>query len=105
MVKVVFKSANNKIVGFKVSGHADSAPHGQDLVCAAVSSITIGTLNALQKLTTIDLSKCQVSSGLVVLNDITDDEVGQVILNTFKIQIETIEESYGKYIRLNTQEV
>ncbi|WP_099974924.1 ribosomal-processing cysteine protease Prp [Lactobacillus terrae] len=36
---------------FIITGHAESGPYGQDLVCAAVSAISIGTMNNLEKLT------------------------------------------------------
>lgn len=39
--------------GFIVVGHAESAEHGQDLVCAAVSAITQTTLLGLQMFASI----------------------------------------------------
>ena len=33
----------------EISGHAKYAAHGKDIVCAAVSSITITTVNAILK--------------------------------------------------------
>jgi uncharacterized protein YsxB (DUF464 family) len=38
-----------------LTGHADSGPYGQDLVCAAVSAVTIGTLNAIQHLLAVKI--------------------------------------------------
>lgn len=41
MVKVdIFRDAAGAITGFTVNGHANTAPHGQDIVCAGVAALT-----------------------------------------------------------------
>ncbi|WRK55922.1 ribosomal-processing cysteine protease Prp [Coprobacillaceae bacterium CR2/5/TPMF4] len=37
------------MVDLKISGHANSDEYGKDLVCAGVSTASIGTLNMLVK--------------------------------------------------------
>ena len=34
-----------------MSGHADFAEHGKDLVCAGASAVSFGAVNAMMKLT------------------------------------------------------
>ena len=52
MIRASFhQNSDQKIDSFLIKGHADSGPYGQDLVCAAVSATTIGTINNLEKLT------------------------------------------------------
>ncbi|WP_334351865.1 ribosomal-processing cysteine protease Prp [Companilactobacillus sp. HBUAS56257] len=52
MIRASFHhDSNDKIDSFLIKGHADSGPYGQDLVCAAVSAVTIGTINNMEKLT------------------------------------------------------
>ncbi|WP_125709233.1 ribosomal-processing cysteine protease Prp [Companilactobacillus zhongbaensis] len=54
MIKASFhRNADKQIDSFLILGHADSGPYGQDLVCAAVSAVTIGTINNLEKLTQV----------------------------------------------------
>ncbi|WP_125768760.1 ribosomal-processing cysteine protease Prp [Companilactobacillus furfuricola] len=54
MIKASFhRNADKAIDSFLILGHADSGPYGQDLVCAAVSAVTIGTINNLEKLTKV----------------------------------------------------
>ncbi len=36
----ISRDAERRIVAFHVKGHANSAPHGQDLICGAVSALT-----------------------------------------------------------------
>ena len=55
-VKLFHKINNNPdlkkiFLGFEISGHAGFANHGEDIVCAAVSVLSINTANALTELT------------------------------------------------------
>ena len=36
-----------RLIGFDIRGHADYAPHGEDIVCAAVSVLAITAVNSL----------------------------------------------------------
>ena len=36
----IYKQEDGKITGFLIDGHANTAPHGQDIFCAGVSTIT-----------------------------------------------------------------
>ena len=45
----VVRTKDNQIRSFQVSGHAEYAESGQDIVCSAVSALTITTINALSK--------------------------------------------------------
>ncbi len=51
MIRVTFIKMKNKgsMLGFKAHGHAGFSEEGQDIVCAAVSVLTINTLNAIEK--------------------------------------------------------
>ena len=47
MVKVKVERSHKEIVTIKIFDHAGYADAGQDLVCAGVSSISVGMMNAL----------------------------------------------------------
>ena len=49
MIKAKFNSQKNLITGFTLSGHADSGEYGHDIVCAAVSVLSISTVNGLSQ--------------------------------------------------------
>ena len=36
----IVRSSDQAMVGFSVTGHANTAPHGQDIVCAGISALT-----------------------------------------------------------------
>lgn len=108
MIKaIIFRNNREYLVGFEISGHADFAEVGQDIVCAAVSILATTTVNSLEE--QLSLKPCyQVdeSSGhlLCYLSlDMSNNEdriKSQVILKTLEIGLKSIEEEYGQYVKL-----
>lgn len=101
MIKITLKIQNSLIRMIKVTGHALSAPYGEDLVCAGVSAIMTGGANALQSPSvriknTEGLSEIQVDDVL--------DSIIQIKLRVLETQLNTIEKSYSKYIKITRQE-
>ena len=47
MISIDFFAAQGALTGFSAHGHADTAPYGEDIVCAAVSSACLLTANTL----------------------------------------------------------
>ena len=47
MIKAKLYQKENKICAFEISGHAGYAPHGEDIVCAAVTILSLNTVNAI----------------------------------------------------------
>ena len=108
MIQIRILRREDRIVGFEVKGHAGSDKYGKDLVCAGVSAITVGGLNAVAHYFQNDLSHFQVkmSEGYTSLKIHTlDNEQIQTVLETLVIQFKTIEETYSKYIQIMEQEV
>jgi hypothetical protein len=50
MIRAVIKRSGNSYSGYRVKGHADYAPEGKDIYCAAVSMLVINTANCIEKL-------------------------------------------------------
>ncbi|MCF0111220.1 MAG: ribosomal-processing cysteine protease Prp [Erysipelotrichaceae bacterium] len=103
MVKVHVTLHNGSIQSLRIQGHADSAPYGQDLVCAGTSAVAIGLLNALNELAEgcCDLEMNQ--SIQVTVNQST--ETVQNVLQCGLIQLQTLEDQYSKFIQIKKQEV
>ena len=50
MIKIdLFKNEKNLMVAYEVNGHADYAEEGKDIVCAAVSVLTLAAINGLEE--------------------------------------------------------
>jgi hypothetical protein len=103
MIKVNVFKRQDLILGIEITGHAQSAEYGKDLVCAGVSAIAIGLNNALD--TKGIECDCVANPGYFKLNLKDNTEVAQVIMYTGVEQLKTIQENYSKYIRIGNKEV
>ena len=98
MININVEFLNNNITIIQVSGHANYANKGFDIVCSAVSAITIGGINALLNANkTTDYS---IKDGLTIIKTKLTDLETQTILKTLLIQFESIENSYGNYLKI-----
>lgn len=106
MVTVEFRRKQGRIVSFTLSGHANSGPYGHDLVCAGVSAVSFGTVNAVEALCGVKMSVDQKEDGGYLrcnvpddLDEATDRQV-QLLLEGMKVSVQTIVSEYGEYIQL-----
>ena len=53
MIKAKLYQKENKICAFEIFGHAGYAPHGEDIVCAAVTILSLNTVNAIEQFTDV----------------------------------------------------
>ncbi len=110
MTKVtVFKNKQNEYVGFKAVGHAGYGEAGEDVVCAAISVLTINTLNAIDAYTDDKFSlKTDERTGNIdfKLNNIPSKET-TLLLDTMVLGLQTMEDNteYEDYIDLIFEEV
>ncbi len=104
MVKVKVNKKQNQITSIIISGHANYAQHGEDLVCAGVSSIAIGACNALDLLVH-DCCLFEIDNGFIKIEVVDNNSQVQLLLESIIIQLSTMERSYKKFIRINKQEV
>ena len=51
MIRVTLYQKDNHVYRLHLEGHAGYANHGNDIICAAVSMLTINTLNAIEQFT------------------------------------------------------
>lgn len=101
----ILRRKNNDIAGFKVEGHAGYAKAGEDIVCAGVSVVTVGTVNSIEALTGIVMDS-RMKNGFLSANlpdTVETEEAGaqaQLLLASLVVMLKSIEESYGKYIQI-----
>lgn len=100
MIKIQINKTNNKYSSLIVSGHSNYDEHGKDIVCAGVSAIVTGGINALG-IENKNAISYRVDDGYVNLDvlDIMNNNI-QMIMNVIVIQLRTIEESYKKYVKI-----
>ncbi|MEG1475995.1 MAG: ribosomal-processing cysteine protease Prp [Longicatena sp.] len=104
MVKVLVLRKQQQIQEIEVSGHSGYDNHGRDLVCAGVSSITVGMMNALSEMTE-DTCNLVMQDAYVKIHIKQQNEVTQMLVKAMLIQLQTLQESYTSYITIKDQEV
>ena len=101
-------TADGRILGYELNGHAMQAAYGKDIVCAALSVLAINTANSLEVLTqnepVVDYDK--ESGHMKLCFDGEPGEDAQLLLSSFELGIRTIAETYGdRFVRLEYREV
>ncbi len=81
----------------EVSGHAEYAEYGKDLVCASVSSIIFGLMNCIDEFVGVTIKK--EKNHIEIINKSESEKISDYLRLTI-IQLKTIEESYGKFIKV-----
>ena len=103
MIKIKYHYTDDfRRKGFTIKGHADFAPIGQDIVCAAVTSNAIGIINTLDTLAKVEFESEIGQEGMIecivkesCLNDKTD-----LLFEHFKLTMEMIKGQYPKNIKI-----
>lgn len=101
----IYRTESGRIKSFTISGHALFAQHGNDIVCAGVSAVSFGAINAVMALTGVEPEIEQGADGFLrcVIPDNLDEatqEKVQLLLQGMVVSLETIEKDYGKYIKI-----
>ena len=98
MINVIYEVKDNRYVSLEVSGHAQYDESGKDLICASVSSIMFGLMNAIDSLHE-DVEIKQLTNSIIINNHSSSDNI-QDYLELTMMQLKTIEESYGNFIKV-----
>lgn len=102
----VQRNTTRQITFFSVEGHAGFAEAGQDIVCAAVSAVTFGTVNALEKLLSVQLVAESDERGVLrcQVPFIPDPETkarAQLLLEAMLSALEDISAEYGEFVQIH----
>jgi len=106
MIYVKIQKTHNCIESFTMTGHANFAEYGSDIVCAAVSAVAIGAINAVEELTGHVLPVEMGGDGgylyCTVPKDLPEEtnQKIQLLLSGMIVSLQTIERDYGRYIKI-----
>ena len=104
MIDVFIRKSGDHYTEWYVTGHAGYAERGKDIVCAAVSALTITLENAMEALADVPVVKKQCAFRedariyLPVPSDKTD-----LLIEAYKIGIEGLQEAYPNYVQLHLE--
>ena len=100
----VLKDRNGICRGFSVKGHALFDEKGKDIVCSAVSILTINTVNSIEQFTDVPFT-CKTDDGIDVTFEKDPDEKAGLLIDSYLLGLKGIGEEYSQYFRLLTKEV
>ena len=100
MINIEIIKIDGKIKKFKVTGHAEVAPKGQDIVCAGVSAVVQTAIVGLDKYLKTDFDCKQSEDGFLEVNLDKPSEYTEAILMTMYYGLNEIEQLYPKNVKM-----
>ncbi|MBD5456202.1 MAG: ribosomal-processing cysteine protease Prp [Lachnospiraceae bacterium] len=76
-----------------LSGHANTAPRGSDIVCSAVSALTLTLIQGLKEIAHMGLYE-SVESGNICIEWQTMNDTGKALIDTWFLGIRSIADEY-----------
>ncbi len=104
MIRVRYKTADGLLTGFTLSGHAGAGDHGQDIVCAAVSSAAYMTANTVTEIIGA-AAAITVDDGYMDMTVTDKIHDCQNVLSGFRLHLQALQEQYPTRIQQLIMEV
>ncbi|HIT67287.1 MAG TPA: ribosomal-processing cysteine protease Prp [Candidatus Merdisoma merdipullorum] len=106
MTAVTIYKRSGQYAGFTIEGHAGYADEGQDIVCAAVSVLSLNTLNSIEAFTEDQFSGEEKDGFLSCSFPEALSEKAVLLLDSMVLGLTDIQRNYGtSYIRIVFKEV
>ena len=104
MIRIsIYKDRDGRINGFHCAGHAGYAESGSDIICAAVSALTMTAVNSIESFTSDTFSYDEKEEdGMMDFRILSPlSPASEILLKSLVLGLSGIEEAYGrKYIRV-----
>ena len=104
MISIHFFKDGNFMTGFECKGHSMRAQHGQDVLCAFVSSACYMTANTVTEVMQLD-ADAAASDGYMRLAIKASPQKAQDILNGMCLHMTALEKDYPENIQVTITEV
>lgn len=82
-----------------VKGHANQSIHGRDIVCAAVSTSIIMTINQIEIFSKLDSIEYVIDEGYFKIKQVDNDEIVNNVIKNLEFTLENLKKQYPKYIK------
>jgi len=99
MIKIVVKKRINLIKSIKIMGHANYDELGKDIVCAAVSSSILTTINGILKIDQNYLTYQQKEDELEIEILKDDNDLNKLIINMIDL-LKELEVNYPNNLKI-----
>ncbi len=104
MIRIRYQTAGGRLTGFSLSGHAGAGEHGQDIVCAAVSSAAYLTVNTATEIVGAKAS-IHLDDGRMDVTLTDQIDRCQDLLAGFRLHMTALQEQYPTRIQQMNSEV
>ena len=92
MIKAeIYTQEDGKITGFLIDGHANTAPHGKDIYCAGVSTVTQAAYLCIANYLNRDIDGDSASGHLMLKLQTPPDDLTEAVFQTMLIGLREIE--------------
>lgn len=106
MIQTHFRrNDQSDILSVEISGHAESGPYGYDIVCAAISALSIGTVNSLAEIGGFTpLVETDEEEGgylyVALPGDLSEQQwqTAQILLESLCLSCKSVSEEYPQYV-------
>lgn len=102
-----FKNSEKEITGFYSAGHAGYAESGSDIICSAISVLTINTINSIEAFTDdkFDVSVNE-DEGIVIFKiAMPVSPETSILLKSYELGVSSVAEDNPKYLSISVKEV
>ncbi len=100
----IVRDPDGRIERYTVSGHALYDEPGKDIVCAGVSAVAIGAVNAVERLTGLrpdaEMRDGWLSVSMPREGDAERHARAQLLLEGMLVALESIAEAYGEHVQI-----
>ena len=90
---------------FSCNGHAGYLKKGRDIVCSAISALTINTANSIMTLTDTPIDVDEYDGFLSWKFEKTPDEKAALLMDSLILGLKSVAEEYKGYLTLRVEEV
>ena len=101
---LLYKEPDGKTTGYRVSGHTGFAQAGQDIVCAAISFMSIACANALESVAGMSPEVTEKDAYLEVRLRQPNDQA-LTIFKVFESGMKDLKKAYPKHLKLGETEL
>lgn len=104
----VWRNQEDALLRVSITGHAQYGEYGQDIVCAAVSGISLGMVNAIEHMFSLRVYDDSDQSGRLTCTvpsslSAEQDEKIRLLLEAMVHSLSSIAKEYPDYIEVQTE--
>ena len=106
MLNITVFVKDRDYIGVRSEGHAEYDDPGKDIVCAAVSTLMINTLNSIESFTEDDFEGGEDDGFLEFMLEGRISDESKLLMKSLVLGLTSVQESYGNaYLEITTKEV